>query len=254
MTALIVILIIVLIFTFLFNMKVRAEISYIGGRFDIAVKYLWLTIYPAKEKKPKKKKVRKKRIKKSEKDVVSENQEFSDESELTEDEAEFQIENDSDGVKKKDKKKDKKEKQPLSEKVEKITDIIEKVKIIWSVSKKWLAHIFKRIYIENLMVDFVVAGDDAYKTAMNYGKINAAVYNLINFIRTFFTVTIKTVDIVCDFEKKEPIYDFSVKITVRPATVLSAAFGILFGLLINLKKLIGNKKSKQNNSEKAALN
>ncbi|MBP1549766.1 MAG: DUF2953 domain-containing protein, partial [Oscillospiraceae bacterium] len=100
-------------------------------------------------------------------------------------------------------------------------------------------------------VDFLIADEDAYKTAMNYGKINAAVYNLINFIRTFFTVTIKTVDIVCDFDSKESIYDFSTKITVKPSTILSAVFGILFGLLINIKKLIGKNKTKHASSSKA---
>ena len=95
------------------------------------------------------------------------------------------------------------------------------------------------------MVDFLIAGEDAYKTAMNYGTISAAVYNLINFIRTFFTVTIKTVDVVCDFDAKEPIYDFSAKITVKPATIFSAAFGILFGLLININKLTGKKNTEQ---------
>lgn len=241
MTAIIIISAIILIFAIFLNIKIKAEISYIGGEFFFKVKYLCFTIFPFKEKK------RKEAQELPQEDVndeaaaeIQNNAETSNETVQTATEQTEQNEK---------KKKDKKE--PLSDKIDKLCDIIEKVKIIWNVSKKHLLNIFKRIYVEELMIDFVIADEDAYKTAMNYGKINAAVYNLINFIRTFFTVTIKTVDIVCDFDSKESIYDFSTKITVKPSTILSAAFGILFGLLINIKKLIGKNKTKHASSSKA---
>lgn len=243
MTAFIVVSVIILIFAFLLNMKIKAEISYLGGSFDFKVKYLCFTVFPTK-KKEKKKKSKVKKNKSAEKSQIDneigvDSQEHSEQF-SEENHAEVNLESTEDI-----KSSNEKSKETLSQKIDKIFDIIEKVKIIWSVSKKWLVHIFKHIYIEELMVDFTISDEDAYKTAINYGKINAAVYNSINFIRTFFTVTIKTVDILCDFEKKEPQYDFSVKITVRPATILSAAFGILFGLLINIRKLIGKNKKQQ---------
>lgn len=247
MTALIVVFVIILIFAFFLNMKVKAEISYLGGNFNFKVKYLCFTVFPLKEKK---KKVKKEKNKAKKNKSFKTNQtdeevgtDIQEEPEQLDEENTVNSEN-TEEVTSSDEKK-KKSKEPLSDKIDKIFDIIEKVKIIWSVSKKWLMHIFKHIYIEELMVDFLIADEDAYKTAMNYGKINAAVYNFINFIRTFFTVTIKTVDILCDFDRREPQYDFSVKITVRPATILSAVFGILFGLLINIRKLIGKNKKQQ---------
>lgn len=235
-------------------MKIKAEINYFDGNFSFVVKYLCFTIFPLKEKNVKKKKHKPKKNK-----SVKNNQATEEILKDTEQQSNSLDETNTDTVNsenpdedKRDKKKKKEPKEPLSEKIDKIINIIEKVKIIWSVSKKWLAHIFKYIYIEELMVDFVIADEDAYKAAMNYGKINATIYNFINFIRTFFTVTIKTVDILCDFDKKEPQYDFSLKITVRPATILSAVFGILFGLLINIKKLIG-KKTKHSNEEVVSM-
>lgn len=226
-------------------MKIKAEISYISGNFDFKVKYLCFTIFPFKEKKVNKKK---KNIENETTDVkeTTENNLSEIDNEETDNESGHITENDKKNI-----KSEKKSKEPFSDKIDKLFEILEKVKIIWSVSKKYLAHIFKRIYIEELMIDFTIADEDAYKAAMNYGTINAAVFNIINFIRTFFTVTIKTVDIICNFDSKDSVYDFSAKVTVKPSTILSAAFGILFGLLINIKKLIGKNNKKQLSDKKA---
>lgn len=231
MTVIIVISAIIIIFAILLNIKIKAEISYINGDFVLKVKYLCFTIFPPKEKKKKIKKEKKnKDLETNKANTVPDTDEVSaaiqDDSEQTN-----EIEKNS--------------KEPLYNKIDKLFETLEKVKIIWDVSKKPLINIFKRVYIEELMIDFLIADEDAYTTAMNYGKINIAVYNIINFIRTFFTITIKTVDIVCDFNSKKSVYDFSAKITVKPSTVFSAVFIILFGLLINLKKLIGTKNTKQ---------
>ncbi len=249
MTAIIVISAIILVFAFLLNMKIKAEISYLDSKFNFKVKYLCFTIFPFKEKKAKKEKIKKK--KKESKKVHTEETEVSPNNEQTETaEQEYQTDHTEAKAETENKNK-KKPKEPISEKLDKLFDIIEKVRIIWSVSKRHLIKIFRHIYIEEFMIDFIIGDEDAYTAAMNYGKINAAVYNLINFIRTFFTVTIKTVDIVCDFDSKKSVYDFSTKITVKPSTILSAVFGILFGLLINLKKLIGKNNTKQPSDKKA---
>jgi len=248
LTALIIISAIILVFAFLLNMKIKAEINYLGGKFSFSVKYLGFTIFSIKKKKKKVKKAKKNKNAESENlsdnlhtEAVDQNQ--KSESSATDNVTEPQTERTDDVTPK--------SKEPISQKIDKLFEIIEKVKIIWSVSKKHLIKIFRHIYIEEFMIDFTIADEDAYTAAMNYGKINAAVYNIINFIRTFFSVTIKTVDIICDFDSKKSVYDFSTKITVKPSTILSAAFGILFGLLINLKKLIGKNNMKQISDKKA---
>ncbi len=228
-------------------MKIRAEISYLDGNFNFIVKYLCFTIFPLKEKKQK---VKKSKVKQK-KNKSFDNEQANSQKALSESD-DMPNENINDSIIENDDKNKTKSKESVSEKIDKLLEILEKVKIVWSVSKKHLTHIFKRIYIEEIMIDFIIADDDAYKAAMSYGAVNAAVFNVINFIRTFFTVTIKTVDIACDFDKKEVVYDFSAKITVKPSTILSAAFGILFGLLINIKKLIGTKKTKQPSDIQAA--
>ena len=246
MTAFIVIAVIVLIFAFFLNVKIRAEIKYLGGEFDFKVKYLWFTIFPFKKRKEKKSKVKKKKSKqKNKSEAVT-----SELKQETEEQTEKGDENQISESGKQESTETKAEKQMLSDKIDKLKDIIEKVKLIWSFSQKHLKRIFKRIYLENLMIDFLIADEDAYAAAMNYGKVNAAVYNLLNIVRMLFPVSIKTVDIACDFEKKESVYDVELNIIIRPVTVFSSAFGIIFGLLKNIKKLTG-KSNEQSESEKA---
>lgn len=250
MTALIVIAAVILFFALVLNIKLRVQVRYIGGILDIKLKYLWFTLYPLKKKKPRKNK----KVKKSKGDSAAkedtvdkepaENSESSENAENvnTEPEADTVAEEAADG---------KKSKEKLSDKMDKLTDLIEKIKLIWSFSEKRLRRIFTHIYIEKLTVDFVVAGTDACKTAVSYGAVSAAVYNGIAFISTLFSTKVKTVDIVCDFDRKEPVYDAAVNVTARPSTLLSAALGILGGFLVNYKKIMG-KSDKRQNVETAA--
>ncbi len=242
MTALIVIAAVILFFALILHIKVRAEIRYIGGNLDFKVKYLFFTIYPMREKKTKKTKTQKAKKKKGKSPPAEEAAAdgVSDDTDGGEKVSEAS-ENTESGEKEDINKKDKKKKEKLSEKLDKLRDIIEKVKIIWGFSKKPLCKIFTHIYLDNLFIDFIIAGEDAHKTAVSYGTVNAAVYSAISVVRQLFPITFKTVDIVCDFDRKEPVYDCGVNVTMRPSTALSAAFAVLFGFIFNLRKIMGNK-------------
>lgn len=250
MTALIVIAAVILFFALVLNIKLRVQIRYIGGILDIKLKYLWFTLYPLKKKKPRKNK----KVKKSkgdsaakedtEKKEPAESGESSENSEI----ADTEPDGDADAGEAPDEKK---HEEMLPDKLDRLTELIEKIKLIWSFSEKRLRRIFTHIYIEKLTIDFVVAGTDACKTAVSYGAVSAAVYNGVAFISTLFSTKVKSVDIVCDFDRKEPVYDAAVSVTARPSTLLSAALGILGGFALNYKKIMG-KSNKRQNVETAA--
>lgn len=261
MTALIVIGIIVLIFAVLLNFKIRAEVKFYGGELDFKVKYMFFTVFPfkKKEKKPKKEKPEKvRKNKKSKKNVsskkapekVPDNKPEDEipsgrEKPLDDDDGDTDLTGETD--------KNNKPKKSLSEKIDDLTGIIEKVKIVWGASKKGLKKLFLNIYFEGLVIDFVIADEDAYKAALNYGRICAVVYNLINIIQRTFTTKIKTVDIVCDFDGKKSVFDGELKVTIKPATIFSSAFVILFGILKNFNALFGKKKVKKQPENKTAV-
>lgn len=242
--AYIIIIGIVLLFTALLNVKLRAEIKFYGGKPDIKVKYLWFTVFPLKEKPPKRAKKPKKE------DVTQKEREPSplDEEPYTVSKADVEAARRR-KAREAEPAEDVPQKETLTEKMDKLADIIEKVKIIWGVSHKGLGRIFKHIYIDGLVVDFVIAEGDAYDTAMRYGTVNAVFYNVLNVLQLLFSVDVKTVDIACDFDGKASVYDGEVNICMRPATILGAALGILFGLVLNYRKLVGKKDTK---AEKAA--
>lgn len=237
MRGLIIFAAVILLLALLLNVKVRAEIKYYGGKLDFKVKYLWFTVFPLKkrEKKPRTRS-------KPRKDESSHEQPLEEPYTVSKEEVEAARRRKAEAD---EPAEDVPQKEKLGDKVERLTDLIEKVKIIWNASCKPLVRIFKRIYIDGLVIDFVIAEGDAYDTAMRYGTVNAAVYNALNVLRLLFNVDIKTVDIACDFDGKASVYDGEVKVCLRPATVLSAVFSILFGLLLNIRKLMGKTRTEK---------
>ena len=251
LTAYIIIGIIVLLFAFLFSMTIRAEIKFCGGKLDLRVRYLWFTVFAlGKEKSEPEPEL----PEDSDDREWQQPEDSPDEAEVTEDTvpekeeaddaaAVHDVEDAAEDAIDAEAKKIKKE--PLSEKIESLAGLIEKGKIIWEASQKGLKRIFTHIYIKNLVIDFTIANEDAYKAAMTYGAVSAAVYNVIAVMSSLFTTTVKSVDIVCDFDKKEPVFDVEAGIAMRVGTILAAAFSILFGILRNLGKLIGKPKPKE---------
>lgn len=235
-----------MLIAFLLNMKLRAEIKFYGGELDFKVKYMWFTIFPFKEKK---RKSQKESPPKKESLQKSGGKNRSDEETYTLTKAEVEAKREAaqknDEVPEEEPETEK-GKEKLSEKIDKLKDLIEKVKIIWSSSQKGLKRLFKHIYIDGIVIDFVIAEGDAYDTAMRYGTVNAVAYNAINAVRFLFPVTVKTVYIVCDFDGKESRYDGELKVTLRPTIIFSAVFSVLFGLLKNYKSLTKKHSGAQN--------
>lgn len=221
-------------------MKLRAEIKFYGGKLDFKVKYLWFTIFPFKEKKKKPKRAA---PPPEEKVPKSGAENYSGEEPYTVTKAEVEAKRAAKEAAEasEELQEPEKSKEKLSEKINKLKDLTEKAKIIWESSKKGLKRLFKHIYFDGIVIDFVIAEGDAYDTAMRYGTVNAVTYNAINAVRFLFSVTVKTVDIACDFNGERSRYDGEVKVTIRPATIFAAVFSILFGLLKNYSKLVGKK-------------
>ncbi len=249
MTALIVIGIIILIFAVILNIKIRAEVKFYGGVLDLKVKYFLFTVFPLKKKEKKAKKDKKKKSKKppvTEETVPESTEKPTDNTEENVPAAE---ENDTESE---EDNKSQKEKKSFSERFGSISDILEKIKVVWEASKKGLKKLFLHIYIDGLVIDLTIAGEDAYSAALNYGRISAAVYNALAVISTLFRTNIRSVDIACDFDGKKSVFDGEAKITVRPSTILSAVFIILFGLLKNIKVLTKKSENVKDQPDKNA--
>ncbi|MEG0614503.1 MAG: hypothetical protein RR540_02005 [Oscillospiraceae bacterium] len=233
MIALTIIFSIILIIIIFLNCPVTAEISYFNKEFSLKVKYLFLTLYPIKEKPPKPEKKKKVKPQKTEKappkvknpPAKAENippQEPSQEPPKIPPQS----------------KKSNLQKEELLEKIAMVKNLLKS-------SKKAFHRLIKGIKISDIAVDFDVANEDAAEAAIGYGKVNMVVYNIISFLRTYFTVSIKWINISCKYNSSESKYDGSCTVKLRPATALLAGISMLAHFAVNTYKM-----KKQENAEK----
>lgn len=220
MIAIIIIAVIFLILLFLLKSKLRVELKYIGGELGYTVKYLFFTVYPPKEKKAKKPKK-----------VIAEKTEELNFSEIQSDTPD----KDEPVEKIEEISGDNKEKNSTDFNTIKVR--IEQFKLLWGTVKKFFTKLFKGVKISRFTVDFVISGNDACEAAVNYGKVSTVVYNAIALLKLMFRVSVKSVDIGCDFESGKSRYDCSANITLGLGTAIALLSGALFGYLKNKDKI-----------------
>lgn len=124
--------------------------------------------------------------------------------------------------KKKRHRKEKTQKEPktLGEKVEFLLDL-------WRAADRPLLKIFKGFNFYDVYIDFIIANEDAYKCALNYGRISGLVYNLLGAMSTLFTVRLQTVDVNAGFGLKENRWDAALKLRFRLGTMVIAGVWFL---------------------------
>lgn len=113
---------------------------------------------------------------------------------------------------------------PLFEKIEFFLDI-------WRAADRPILKIFKGFKLSELYIDFIIANEDAYKCALNYGRISGAVYYILGWLSAMFNVKLKTVDINPGFALSEPRWDVAAKLSFRPVTAVIAGIGFLLTYL-----------------------
>ena len=234
---------------------VTAKFSYKEKKIFYIVKYAFYSIIgsdlkkkPKKEKKPEKekkpKKVREKKVKKkkSEKAVEKEVDSAEVENHAAEvcdsiEDIEISAESDekTDSKPEKDEpdsepdEKEEKSGKSLSEKIDLFLDI-------WSVGKKPLKKICKGFHFSKLYLDVKVADEDAYKCAMNYGRMCFAVYNGLELLNAIFTVKPEHIDVYAAFGEEKSEYTASFTVKFRLGTAVCAAIAFLWAYYFRIHR------------------
>ena len=230
----------------LLHFSVRAEIKASKQGVDIKVKWLFFTFYPRKPKKPKKDKNQpppesddqpalseealEEFIKEAEKtrdDVnVEVNTEKKDDTTVTEE----TVSTEAETVKTK-KEKHKKEHETVTEektekkgKIAQLKDKFNTVKPYIPMGWKYFRKILKKIRITNIDADVTVGKEDACEAAIWYGKVQGIIFSLVGWLSCIFTVKMKRVDVHCKFNEKVMDGEISLKVKVRPSTMIHIAF------------------------------
>lgn len=237
---------------------VTVDFSYLGGKLKVKVKYLFLTLFDLDEYK------KKKELEENFDEDIDEN---SQSIKKAEKKSKHKYSNDDKGKEKsKDLKKSeskaqkkseaentaqkKKRKKTLEDKLFELGDKIEFIKQLYDIGKKPVFNILKGIHLTKLFIDFDIANEDAYDCAINFGRMNALVFNAVGNLACLFTVKKKSIDIHCVYDSTPAKYDASFYLRLRPTTVLAA--GISFGVKYLIHFIIKPKfKAKKTNKKKS---
>lgn len=216
MTALIIIGSIVLIFAVLLSIPICVYVSYIGGKLEYSVKYLWITLFPRPEK-PQKEEPPEETP--SEESTPA--QTDAAESEAAEDEPEeTPLTAEEKRLERERKKREQQEKNEENKR---------KLKMLISLLKNsghGVRRLVKGIKFRKVALDFDVADEDAARAAINYGLVNIATYDTLGFLRVFFTVSFDHVNISCKFNSKDSRYDGSFVLKVSPGCLIAVLVSI----------------------------
>lgn len=119
---------------------------------------------------------------------------------------------------------------------------------LWEAADRPILKIFKGIKISELYIDFFIANEDAYKCALNYGRISGAMYNVLAWMSVLFNVKLKTIDINPLFGQKKSQWDVSLKISLCLMSIVIA--GLQFLLIYLFRVLIPTKIQLKRNARK----
>lgn len=251
-------------------LPVSAEMSYIDGKLSYKIRYSFLSMLDSDGKGIADKLKGRKKKKASESETFGENEDITEditsadeniseetlsESENADTESEkepvFYGSKETDSVSKKtDRKKSRKKAEKNSSESETAgkksrADKLEFFLNIWEIADRPVLKIFKGIKLSELYIDFIIADEDAYKCALNYGKISGAVYTLLAWFSVLFNVRLKTVDINPGFALEKSQWDVSLRVSLNLMTPIIA--GLWFLIIYFFKVVIPSRK--KNKSE-----
>ena len=164
------------------------------------------------------------------------------------------------------KKKEPKEKKPKKEKTKKqkaekkppeiakaheeneekggsITDFIPLVKVCLGLLNTFR----KKLRINHLYLKLIMAGDDPCDLAINYGKANAAVGNLLPQLERCFVIKKRDVEVECDFTASETVVIARADVTITLGRLLAMVFK--YGFLA-VKEFIKMKNKRKGGASK----
>lgn len=206
---------IILLIVLLLMQSVKATICYENGKLDLKVKFLFITLFPLKPRKPKKTKRKKKA------ETIRENAENKQvespapPTNETPKRAAAESENKSKSVKNSTIKP-----KTAGFDLDMIMDYVRN-------ASPPVKRLFKKIRVRDLYIDYVVGTDDAAKTAIKYGAICAAIYPVIEWLTTYFSVQARDVKINADFSREtDDIFAYCV-VKLRLGTALFCAIWFL---------------------------
>lgn len=244
MTVLIIVAAVIALIVILLYIPVTADISYVNKELRVRVKYLMFTVFsiPAQKKKRRRKKKPKKEPKQEDIPLEENSSESSSEAGKLSPEDDELLNPDGKG---------KKEKKSVSD----IMDMIREYKRIilraWELAGKHVKKLCKCVRIDDVVIDITAAGEDAFEASMLYGKLHAAVWNIIGFVGLLMPISVKSAEIKISYSTEEPIYDLGARVKITPAVIVGNVIVAAIKLLLHINELRPTNGKDVNNGHKS---
>ncbi|MCL2053441.1 MAG: hypothetical protein FWG90_03235 [Oscillospiraceae bacterium] len=217
MTALMIILCFITLFIVMLNFSLRIKVRYYDEVFDFKIKYMFFKLYPLRER-VKKEKKRKRRF-----DAGAGKDKAAPRPKSKRGGADKALSREKQS---KSSNKDASRTKGLTETIEYIKGIADKLGEVWEDPqiKKITRLTLKSVMLDQMKLEFHVCGNDAYEAAMNYGTVSALTYNSLSAARLLFPISVKSINIVCDFDGKASRLNGKFDIKMRLPKLLKAGF------------------------------
>ena len=105
---------------------------------------------------------------------------------------------------------------------------------IWHSAKRPLRTVLKGFKFSDVYIDFLIADEDAYKCAINYGRFSGIIFNGIRMFSNLFTVRLKTVDVRPGFGTRSGKWDAAAKLRFRLGTAVIAGVWFLITFIFRV--------------------
>lgn len=119
-----------------------------------------------------------------------------------------------------------------------ITDFLPLVKVALNLLNSFR----KKLRIKHLHLKLIMAGDDPCDLAVNYGRANVALGNLLPQIERCFVIKKRDIEVECDFEASETVIIARADVTITLGWLL--AIVIYYGMQAIKKFIQINNKRK----------
>lgn len=143
------------------------------------------------------------------------------------------------------KKSEPKDKKPKGESGGKLTDFLPLV----NVAMRLLGSFRRKLRLNRLEINLIMAGGDPCDLAVNYGKAWAAIGNLFPLLEQVFVIKKRDVQVQCDFVADTTRIAARLDITITIGRIVGVVvkYGVL--ALIELLKILNKRKNNKGGAE-----
>lgn len=131
---------------------------------------------------------------------------------------------------------------PKEKKGGSLTDFLPLIK----VGLNFLGDFRRRLRVNRLEARVILSGDDPCDLAVNYGRIWAAIGNLMPRLERFLVIKKRDIDVQCDFTAEETLVTARLDVTITLGRLLGLA--VVYGVRA-LKEFINLKKKRKGGAE-----